>query len=156
MKLNLGCGNKKLAGWVNCDIDQSVAPDKIVDLNLKIPFKNNSVKEVLLDNVVEHLHIPLDKFFTDLNRILERNGTAKIIMPNFFRWKSRINFLFNARLEDADGWEINHSCLINYSDFRAMLRNKGFEVPKKSFIAQLFEPEINIVIRKRDDLTGVI
>jgi predicted SAM-dependent methyltransferase len=151
MKLNLGCGSKKLRGWINCDIDKKVNPDKIVNLNNPLPFKSNSVEEILLDNVVEHLHVSLDPFFDEISRVLKRNGTLHLILPNFFRWKARVHYFFGF-FEDCDGWEINHSYLISYSDLRAILRNKGFEVPKKGFIETLLMPEINIIIRKREDL----
>ena len=32
MKLNLGCGMKKMEGYVNCDKIKEVNPDKVVDL----------------------------------------------------------------------------------------------------------------------------
>ena len=43
MKLNLGSGNRKLPGWVNVDMDPTSNPDKVVDLNKKFPFEDNSV-----------------------------------------------------------------------------------------------------------------
>ncbi|MEM4605442.1 MAG: hypothetical protein QW103_00170 [Candidatus Pacearchaeota archaeon] len=30
LKLNLGCGTKKLKGFINCDIDPSCNPDKVM------------------------------------------------------------------------------------------------------------------------------
>ena len=29
MKLNLGCGFRKMIGWTNCDVDPGVKPDKV-------------------------------------------------------------------------------------------------------------------------------
>ncbi len=56
MKLNLGCGYKKRGGWVNCDLDKDVKPDKIVDLNkFPYPFRTSSVTEINLEHVLEHL-----------------------------------------------------------------------------------------------------
>ena len=43
IKLNLGCGNDYRRGWLNCDKSKEVNPDKVVDLEKKLPFKDNSV-----------------------------------------------------------------------------------------------------------------
>ncbi|MCH8945295.1 MAG: hypothetical protein IIA85_00010 [Nanoarchaeota archaeon] len=44
-KLNLGCGFNKIDGYLNCDVSNEVKPDKLVDLNKKLPFKDNSVEK---------------------------------------------------------------------------------------------------------------
>lgn len=56
MRLNLGCGYRKIDGWVNVDKVASCNPDQIVDLeNLPWPWPDNSVDEVMLSHVLEHL-----------------------------------------------------------------------------------------------------
>jgi SAM-dependent methyltransferase len=57
MKLNLGCGDKILAGYVNVDVAPSRAgrpPDVLCDLRLLKPFEDASADEVLAVHVVEH------------------------------------------------------------------------------------------------------
>lgn len=53
-KLNLGCGNKKLVGYVNCDIDLSVNPDIILDFNKPFLFWSKTFDEVLMSHSLEH------------------------------------------------------------------------------------------------------
>jgi len=48
VKLNLGCGVDKKLGYINCDIDPKLQPDKIIDLRKKLPFAKESVQEVVL------------------------------------------------------------------------------------------------------------
>ncbi len=57
MKLNLGCGDKILPGYVNVDVAPSRAgqqPDTICDLRSLKPFEDASADEVLAVHVVEH------------------------------------------------------------------------------------------------------
>jgi len=57
MKLNLGCGDKILAGYVNVDVAPSRAgrpPDVLCDLRALKPFEDASADEVLAVHVVEH------------------------------------------------------------------------------------------------------
>jgi len=81
-KLNLGCGIVKLKGYINCDISPEVKPDKIVDLEKKLPFKTNSVDEIIVHHVIEHVNniIPLLKEF---HRICKKGGVIDIRVPHY-------------------------------------------------------------------------
>src|SRR5687767_12241110 len=56
-KLNLGCGDKILPGYINVDVVESrggFKPDVICDLHRLTPFEDTSVDEILSVHVVEH------------------------------------------------------------------------------------------------------
>lgn len=56
MKLNLGCGYKKVPGCVNLDSDPACQPDVVWDLEqTPLPFESDSVDEMKADHVLEHL-----------------------------------------------------------------------------------------------------
>jgi len=56
-KLNIGCGNKKLKGWINLDFSKEVNLDIVHDLNkYPYPFKDNEIDEIYVDNVLECLN----------------------------------------------------------------------------------------------------
>jgi len=59
IRLHLGCGNKKLKGYINCDISKEVNPDMIFDLNKTFPSASNTIDEILTEHTMEHvLHSP--------------------------------------------------------------------------------------------------
>ena len=55
MKLNLGCFNKQLPGFVNVDIREDVKPDVVDSAFTLKKFENNSVEVVYASHMLEHL-----------------------------------------------------------------------------------------------------
>ena len=56
MKLNLGCGQNRLEGYVNADREAAVKPDVVMDLeSFPWPFEDGSVDEVVAFHVLEHV-----------------------------------------------------------------------------------------------------
>jgi len=83
MKVNLGCGIKHLKGWVNVDKLSSVNPDMTHDLNVfPYPFKTNSVDDILMDSVLEHLD-NVEKVMSELYRICKDKAIITLILPYY-------------------------------------------------------------------------
>jgi len=81
LKLHLGCGQKYLDGWVNCDVLPGLRVDRCFDLDRPpYPFADGEADEVLLDNVLEHL-TDVVAVMTELHRLLRVGGRATIIVP---------------------------------------------------------------------------
>ena len=86
MKLNLGCGSKILKGYVNVDKFQYYNPDVVQDLEkFPYPFKDNSVDEILLSHVLEHIGQNPDVFnniIKEFYRICKNNSVIDIRVPH--------------------------------------------------------------------------
>lgn len=79
MKLNLGCSDRLLTGWINVDI---VPPcDQVVDLAGPWPWADSSVDEILAEDVIEHLPNKR-KTMNELWRVLKPGGVARIQVPH--------------------------------------------------------------------------
>jgi len=91
LKLNIGCGNKVIEGFLGVDKFPCSAAEYICDIeNEKLPFNNNSVDEVILDNLIEHIKdIPL--IFEELIRVCCKGAKIKIITPHFSSLSSWID-----------------------------------------------------------------
>jgi predicted SAM-dependent methyltransferase len=86
MRLNLGCGNAKLPGWVNVDGSAGCSPDQVVDLEqIPWPWADNLVKEVLLSHVLEHLGTTTARYldiFKELYRVCANGAKVTVIVPH--------------------------------------------------------------------------
>ena len=81
--LDLGCGKKKRPGAIGVDYSSRHDADVIHNLDVfPYPFESNSVDEVFLDNVLEHLLSPID-VMQELHRICKEGAKIKVIVPYF-------------------------------------------------------------------------
>lgn len=80
MKLNLGCGEDIINGFVNIDIHPYPGVDHIVNLEMNWPWDNNSIEHIFAADIIEHLH---DKIHTmnEAYRVLIPEGTFHIVVP---------------------------------------------------------------------------
>ena len=86
MKLNLGSGSKILHGYINVDKYNYYKPDVVHDLEIfPYPFKDDSVDEILLSHVLEHIGQSPGIFLgiiKEFYRICHNNSLIKIIVPH--------------------------------------------------------------------------
>jgi len=91
MKLNIGCGNKHISGFVGVDKFKCDAAEIICDVeNEKLPIADNEVDEIILDNVVEHF-LDIPKVFNELIRVSKEGCLIKVITPHFSSLSSWID-----------------------------------------------------------------
>lgn len=86
MKLNLGCGARKRPGWHNVDIEAACEPDEVVDLErTPWPWPDDSVDEVLMSHVLEHLGAATSVFLNimrELHRVCRQGAIVHVHVPH--------------------------------------------------------------------------
>lgn len=83
MNLHLGCGNLKLPGFINIDINSEKADLKLDIRKLDI-FNNATVDQIYNCHILEH--IPRNELLNvilEWNRILKVGGILRISVPDF-------------------------------------------------------------------------
>lgn len=71
--MNLGCGDNKLDGWRNSDDDIRTVLSVV---------QANTVTEILVEHVVEHLTGPETlRFFDECKRVLVSGGVLRVCVP---------------------------------------------------------------------------
>lgn len=86
MKLNLGCGDKILPGYVNVDVVEARAgmkPDVVCDLTRLTPFADATADEILSVHVVEHFwRWEVRDVLREWVRVLKPGGRMILECPN--------------------------------------------------------------------------
>ena len=108
LKLHLGCGTNKLAGWINIDSVAGCRPDLVHDITQPLPYPDQSVDEILAEDLLEHF----DKYmrcvvFGEWARVLKVGGTITVQVPNFkkilfryfkFGFDNFVDFIFGENM----------------------------------------------------------
>jgi predicted SAM-dependent methyltransferase len=80
LKLNLGCGDNKLPGWENFDIDiRAVDGVKPWAWNRPLPYADGTVSVVLVQHSLQHCKMEdYDSNFSEIRRVLEPGGKVVV------------------------------------------------------------------------------
>lgn len=82
LKLNLGAGERRIAGWVSVDLHDA---DVCHDLGVfPWPFESDSAEHILASHVLEHFDRETgEKFVAECWRVLKLGGRLSIAVPDF-------------------------------------------------------------------------
>lgn len=142
MKLNIGCGDNKIDGFVNIDVNSKFAPDHCIDIRFNaLPYDDNTVDEIWFCHTLEHIekHHWLDIFY-EFNRVLKPGGEFYITFPDFETCANRwiVNYkgmreyweatIFGRQSDSAD----YHVSACSYIVVADKLRRTGFDPVKQS------------------------
>jgi len=148
MKLNFGCGRKKMKGYINCDVSKDVNPNLIVNLEKKLPFKNNSVDEIVANHVLEHIvnFVPL---MHEIYRVCKKNAKIKIRTPFYSAWgqfndPTHVRFFSPWTFSYFEKGSYSHEVGANKDMFKVEKVKINFGIGNSSKLNFLFNPIINL------------
>lgn len=134
LKINYGCGERYLDGFINIDQTDKVKSDLIHDLT-KGPFtyEDNSVDVIYMIHSLEHIElIYWDRIFSEFNRVLKIGGELLLGYPEFER--CAYNYTHNIKgMKDFWRWTL-YGCQRYPGDFHVVpMESKEIENILKQF-----------------------
>lgn len=162
-KLNVGCANKRMEGYVGVDIRKSKAAD-VVAPAWEMPYEDGEIEEIYTSHMMEHLRYhEICDTLTEFSRVLENGGKLEIRVPDFevyaalflergWDWKSTwgLRYIFGYQRRTGDyhftGWWKER--------FREVLPQYGFKIAKMKNI-NTRQPKGNAQFVKNGDILCV-
>ena len=153
LKVQLGCGNDKKAGFINIDNSPLVHPDLIANLedeNCLSLFRDNSVDEIIANHVLEHINnfIPLVK---EMHRVCKRGAKIYIRVPFYAGWgqwndPTHVRFFSLYTFDYFNPSIYSHECGISSKskpmfDIEVKL---NYAIGRLSFLNWIMNPLINL------------
>jgi predicted SAM-dependent methyltransferase len=140
IKLNIGCGDNKIKGFINIDGFAGIKPDVVHDITQSpLPFKKETVDEIVFFHCIEHIQESLhDRVLGEFFRILKKGGKFIISYPEFLKCVERYkdNFkgerkFFKATIYGRQSHPGDfHVSLMDTQFFRQILKKIGFKIVK--------------------------
>ncbi len=133
-------------------------------MNSSLPFEDESVDFITCLGVLEHLK-EYDTLFSEINRILKKDGIVIFAVPNLSSWINRISLLggwqprnveiSRKKLVNIAPWYtddeiLNHIHAPTYTGFIEFLEYNGYTIEKST---PLFPYQENILVKVIDSLT---
>lgn len=81
--LEIGPGDYRLNNFLTINIVKNRVTDCVVDINKRLPFKDNTFHTIYASHIVEHIFwYKLDKLFSELYRVTAPSGCVEIWVPD--------------------------------------------------------------------------
>lgn len=93
-KLNIGCGQNHIEGWVNIDKDSDVQPDLLHDIESGLPFEDSSTEEIRCFRILEELD-DIIALLIECHRVLKASGRLEILYGLQYVWNENLHLLFD-------------------------------------------------------------
>jgi predicted SAM-dependent methyltransferase len=147
MKLNIGCGEVYLKGWINIDSTSEKADFKH-DMRKPLPYEDNSVAYIYNEHFIEHVTVQEGlAIMRDFYRVLKPGGVLRIATPGldylmfrylfFWKWQSWYKkygyewIKTRAEMINIAFRDWGHQYLYNAEELKRRLREAGFTKIKR-------------------------
>jgi predicted SAM-dependent methyltransferase len=82
LRLHLGCGQRRLDGFINIDVNPSSATDYVADV-ARLPCRDNSVERIESYHMIEHIPLQaVTRLLEEWRRVLRPDGSLVIECPD--------------------------------------------------------------------------
>lgn len=152
-KLNLGCGNVKLEGYLNVDIDPEVKPDLEMNICAFFPFFDDQFEEVLFLHTIEHIEKRWHPtIYAEIRRVLREGGRLILGYPEFENcaknwinnYQGKRNFWEATIYGRQFGKTDFHVCAMDSAEVKDTLLSVGFDNIKVK--SEPNNPEYTVVV----------
>jgi len=83
LKINLGCGMRKLEGYLNIDIREECNPDVIMDVEKGLYMHDDTVDEIRAFDFMEHIRQSKVVYvLSEIHRVLKLGGLFHFFIPS--------------------------------------------------------------------------
>lgn len=83
VKINFGCGEGRLSGWINVDLERSCRPDVVANLARDLPFASGSVDFIHSEDFISQLDLDQGgHFLRECRRLLKPGGVMRLLTPD--------------------------------------------------------------------------
>jgi len=137
LRLNVGCGKKRMVGFVGVDLYPTPAADVVAPAHA-LPYADSQVDEIFSSHLIEHLtNSQLGETLREWYRVLKPGGKLTIICPDFevrlecwlqggfeYRWGRGFNSIFG--LQEREG--MAHRNGFTVRRLHSLLPQFGFRV----------------------------
>jgi SAM-dependent methyltransferase len=104
MKINLGCGDKRVPGFLGVDRYAAGAVEILCDVERSLPFRDASIDEIHLDNLIEHV-LDITALMRELVRVAKSGARITIVTPHF---SSLASWMDPTHLHHLSYFSMNH------------------------------------------------
>jgi hypothetical protein len=161
-KYNFGCGDNKIDGCINIDINEDFKPDLVLDfLTFPYPLEDSSASHIYFLHVIEHIQkIRHPYILLEFYRILSEDGRLIIAFPEFLKiakhWVD--NYLgkrefWEATIYGRQSTKFDyHVCAMYTPEFKQLLQEVGFDLVE---VKPEVNQEFNTIIVAKKGTQGV-
>ncbi len=153
LKINLGSGHWKFAGWVNVDLDFDSKPDVVANLAADLPFVDGAARLMHTEDFIDQLELQqAAAFLRECHRVLGPGGVLRVLTPDLQKladlylnepgrldslWKNFVGVplslntpgeIFNIGMRFA-----GHTFLYDAETFRALASSCGFDARRVEY-----------------------